>query len=44
MENKLFNETREKVVKNIEILKLLIDNCKEVGIKTIELPFVDNLL
>ena len=42
MENKLFNETREKVEKNIEILKLLIDNCKEVGIKTIELPFVDN--
>ena len=42
MENKLFNETKENIVKNTKILKQLIENCKEVGIKTIELPFVDS--
>jgi len=40
--NKLFNESEINIKKNLEVLKQLATNCKEIGVKIIEIPLVDN--
>jgi len=40
--NKLFNESEINIKKNLEVLKQLAINCKEIGVKIIEIPLVDN--
>jgi len=42
MVNKLFNESEINIKKNLEVLKQLAINCKEIGVKIIEIPLVDN--
>ncbi len=41
MVNKLFNESEINIKKNLETLKQLAINCKNVGVKIIEIPLVD---
>lgn len=42
MANKLFNESETNIKKNLEVLKQLAINCKNIGVKIIEIPLVDN--
>ena len=42
MVNKLFNESENNIRKNLDILKQLAINCKNIGVKIIEIPLVDN--
>lgn len=41
MVNKLFNESEINIKKNLETLMQLAINCKNIGIKIIEIPLVD---
>lgn len=40
--NKLFNESEFNIKKNLQVLKQLAINCKEIGVQIIEIPLVDN--
>nr|WP_133936266.1 sugar phosphate isomerase/epimerase family protein [Candidatus Nitrosarchaeum limnium] len=42
MVNKLFNESEFNIRKNLDTLKQLAINCKNIGVKIIEIPLVDN--
>ena len=42
MQNKLFDEKKEDIQKNVDVLKKLIINCKKIGTKIIEIPLVDS--
>ena len=42
MQSKLFDEKKEVIQKNIDVLKKLIINCHKIGTKIIEIPLVDN--
>lgn len=42
MVNKLFDESESNMEKNLKTLLKLAKNCKEVGIKIIEIPLVDS--
>lgn len=42
MDNKLFNNSQNNIQKNLKILSNLIEQCHKIGIKIIELPFVDS--
>lgn len=42
MEKFLFNVSESELSKNLEILKKLIENCNKLGIRILELPFVDS--
>lgn len=42
MENLLFDVNESELSKSLEILKKLIESCNKLGIKILELPFVDS--
>ena len=42
MEKKLFAVSENELIKNLDILKILITNCHKLDIDLIELPFVDS--
>lgn len=42
MQNKLFDEKKDDIQKNVDVLKKLIINCKKIGTKIIEIPLVDS--
>jgi len=42
MINKLFNESEINIKKNLDVLKQLAINCKNIGVKIIEIPLVDS--
>jgi L-ribulose-5-phosphate 3-epimerase len=42
MENKLFNVSEKEISSNLEILKILIENCSELEINILEIPLVDS--
>ena len=42
MVHKLFSESENELTKNLEMLKQLIENSSELGIKIIEIPLVDS--
>ena len=42
MEKKLFAVSENELIKNLDILEILITNCHKLSIDLIELPFVDS--
>ncbi len=42
MERKIFNESKNEIEKNLDVLRKLIKNCRKVGIYILEIPLVDS--
>ena len=42
MEKKIFNEAKDAIEKNLEVLRKLIKNCNKIGIFILEIPLVDS--